>query len=39
MDLLLKERRKAQRIPCSMNVAYKVIRRGSEPSEDDHFVR
>ena len=39
MDVLLKERRRAQRIPSSMFVAYKVIRRGQEPSEDDHFVR
>lgn len=39
MELTVKERRSAQRVPCNMYVAYKVLRRGQEASEDDHFVR
>ena len=39
MDLMVKERRKTQRIPCTMTVGYKVIRRGSVPSEDENFVK
>ena len=39
MDTLVKERRKAQRIPCSMFVGYKVIRKDGEPSEAESFTR
>ena len=39
MELSIKERRSAQRVPCDMYVAYKVLRRGMEACEDDHFVR
>ena len=39
MDVLVRERRKTQRIPCSMTVAYRVIRRGNEPNDDERFTK
>jgi hypothetical protein len=39
MDILVKERRKAQRLPMNDYIKYKVIRRGTEAVEQDQFTR
>ena len=39
MAVMVKERRKAQRIPCRMPVSYKTIRSGGQAVETEQFVK
>ncbi len=39
MDLMLKERRKAQRLPMNRDVKYKILRMGAEAVEHEQFVK